>query len=198
MFPCVAFGHHISAVTEINTTTTQHQNTMKANIKSIKTSPKSTKTPAEPTVTPQASLSLFESLKPAFSDTTKSWLVGAKSGALVFAARIADVRVIAACLLSKMDALPVGADGGVDKDSIKIVRTSFNKLSPENKAKWEAEALPLFKSALKDYHSATAPLKKLVFSSSKFAIRSLRVGVAKKTGNVSVTSRHLALGSDLL
>lgn len=152
---------------------------------------------AAPIVTPQASVDLFESLKPAFADDTKSWLVGAKSGALVFAARVADVRIIAACLLSKMDALPIAADGGVDKDSLKIVRTSFNKLSVEGKAKWEAKALPLFKSALKDYHSATAPLKKLVFSSSKFAIRSLRVGVAKKTGNVSVTSRHLALGSDL-
>lgn len=160
---------------------------------------KSTKVTKSPTsiVTPQASVDLFETLKPAFADTTKSWLVGAKSGALVFAARVADVRVIAACLLSKLDALPLSKEGDVDKDSLKTVRTSFNKLSADGKAKWEAKALPLFKAALKDYHSATAPLKKSVFSSKDFSIRSLRVSVAKKTGNVSVTSRHLALGSDL-
>lgn len=75
----------------------------------------------------------------------------------------------------------------------------FNELKPSFtddtrhwliKAKWEANALPLFKSALNDYHSATKPLKKAVFDSKDFGPRSLRITLAK-SGNIAVTSRHV-------
>lgn len=148
--------------------------------------------PAKPTpaAIPAESEAMFNDLKPSFADDTRHWLIGAKTGAQVFAARIAEPRVIAACLLNKLTALPVTKEGDVDREKLKVVRASFGKLSPENKAKWEAKALPLFKSALKDYHAATKPLKKAVFDSKDFGLRSLRITLAK-SGNIAVTSRHV-------
>lgn len=144
-----------------------------------------------------AGVTVFESLRPEFKKTTIAWLFGDLSGANAFSARVAEVRVIASALLSKGEALPLLKDGKLDKDKLKAWRKSFNALSNPAKAIWEAKALPLFKAALNDYHVAMKPLKKAVFANDKFAVKSLRVTVGKKTGNVSVTSRHVANGSDL-
>lgn len=146
--------------------------------------------PAKPVEIPAASQAMFNELKPSFAADTRNWLIGAKTGAQVFAARIAEPRIIAACLLNKKESLPLTKEGDVDRDALKAMRVSFAKLTPENKAKWEAKALPLFKSALKDYHAATKPLKKAVFDSKDFGLRSLRITLAK-SGNIAVTSRHV-------
>lgn len=143
-----------------------------------------------PAAIPAESEAMFNELKPSFADDTRHWLIGAKTGAQVFAARIAEPRIIAACLLNKKTSLPLTKEGDVDREALKVMRASFGKLSPENKAKWEEKALPLFKSALKDYHSATKPLKKAVFDSKDFGLRSLRITLAK-SGNIAVTSRHV-------
>lgn len=140
---------------------------------------------------------LFESLRPHFQPDTLKWLFGDMTGANVFAARVADVRVIASCLLSKAESLPKDKEGKLDKEKVKAYRKTFNALKPDLKDKWDAKALPVFKAALHDYHDATKPLKKAVFGNAKFSIRSLRVSLAKKSGNVSVTSRHVANGADL-
>lgn len=139
----------------------------------------------------------FEALRPHFQPDTLKWLFGDVAGANVFAARVADPRVIASCLLSKADSLPKDKEGKLDREKLKTFRKSFNRLTPELKEKNEAKALPLFKAALHDYHDATKALKKAVFGNSKFSLRSLRVSMAKKTGNVSVTTRHLAIGAEL-
>lgn len=160
-----------------------------ANAEKAKTKEQAKAKPA-PVAIPAESESLFNELKPSFANDTKHWLIGAKTGAQVFAARIAEPRVIAACLLNKLTSLPVTKEGDIDKEELKKVRASFGKLSPENKAKWEAKALPLFKSALKDYHASTKPLKKAVYDNAKFGLRSLRITLAK-SGNIAVTSRHV-------
>ncbi len=177
--------HHNKSITAIAALATAVAN-MPATPKAAP-APKAVKAP--PASIPEESERLYASLKPEFAPETKHWLIGAKSGALVFAARVADVRVIASCLLSKLTSLPIDKEGGLDRDKLKVVRASFGKLAPDARVKWEEKALPLFKSALKDYHAATKPLKKAVFDNKDFGLRSLRLTLAK-SGNIAVTTRH--------
>lgn len=133
---------------------------------------------------------LFESLRPSsFKDDTKPWLVGDLSGANAFAARVADIRVIAACLLNKATGLPRTKEGTIDRDKLKTFRKSFSALKPDAREKWNGKAGVLFGAALRDYREVLKPIRKAVFSNAKFDLRSFRVSLAKKTGNVSVTSR---------
>lgn len=147
-------------------------------------------------VTPEESKAFFSDLKPDFQKSTIAWIIGAKTGPSVFAARVADVRVIATVLFAKQDALPLTKEGAVDKEALKSFRERFNKLTDALKTHWDGKAQFHFKAALNDYHAATKPLKKEVYGSKVFSLKSLRITLAK-SGNVSVTSRHLATADSI-
>lgn len=151
---------------------------------------------AKPVETPKQSLALFESLRPSLKSDTLNWIYGDVNGATVFAARVAEPRIIAVCTLNKATALPKTKEGKIDVEKLKVWRKSFNKCTPEKRASLEAGAVPTFKAALHDYLAAVKPIRAKL-QGEAFNVRSLRVNIAKKTGNVSATVRFLAQAGDI-